>query len=193
MPSITKFGVQIPRNVKEAIALDERNGNTLWQDAMKLELGQLDEYQAFEAIGKGRHHCPHDFQLIHCHMVFDCKEDGRRKARFVAGGHLTEPPRESVYSSVASLRSIRMITFLAELNGLELMTADVGNAYLEAHTKEKVAFIAGPEFGPLEGHVLLIHKASMVFAAPVLGSMKSLLTHSVPLDLSPVSPTLMFG
>ena len=154
-----KFGVQIPRNVKEARALDKANGNSLWEEAIRLELGQLDEYKTFEDAGKGKHRLPRDYKLIHCHIIFDCKEDGRRKARFVAGGHLTEPPKDSVYSSVASLRSIRMVTFLAELNDLELMAADVGNAYLEAHTKEKVAFIAGPEFGPLEGHVLLIRKA----------------------------------
>ena len=97
--------------------------------------------------------------MIHCHLVFDCKEDGHRKARFVAGGHMTTPPKESVYSSVASLCSVCMIAFLAELNDLELMAADVGNAYLEAQTKEKVAFVAGPEFGSLAGHVLLIDKA----------------------------------
>ena len=39
------------------------------------------------------------------------------------------------------------------------MAADVGNAYLEAHTKEKIAFHASPEFGPLAGHILIILKA----------------------------------
>jgi hypothetical protein len=48
---------------------------------------------------------------------------------------------------------------LAELNGLELWGADVGNAYLEVKTKEKVYIIGGPEFGPLEGHTLLVDKA----------------------------------
>jgi hypothetical protein len=41
---------------------------------------------------------------------------------------------------------------MAELNGLELWGADVGNAYLEAKTKEKVYIVGGPEFGSLEGH-----------------------------------------
>ena len=36
---------------------------------------------------------------------------------------------------------------------------DVGNAYLEAYTTEKVSVRAGPEFGPLEGHLLVIEKA----------------------------------
>jgi hypothetical protein len=48
---------------------------------------------------------------------------------------------------------------LAELNQLELWGADVGNAYLEATTKEKVYIIGGPEFGSLEGHTLIIFKA----------------------------------
>ena len=49
--------------------------------------------------------------------------------------------------------------FLAELNDLQHWGADVGNAYLEAKTKEKVYIIGGPEFGTLEGHTLLINKA----------------------------------
>ena len=49
--------------------------------------------------------------------------------------------------------------FLAELNGLESWSTDIGNAYLEAETKEKVYIIAGPEFGELEGHTLIIFKA----------------------------------
>ena len=59
---------------------------------------------------------------------------------------MTPEPEESVYSSVASLRSLHIIIFLAELNQLELMQGDIGNAYLESYTQEKVYFIAGPEF-----------------------------------------------
>jgi Reverse transcriptase (RNA-dependent DNA polymerase) len=92
-------------------------------------------------------------------MTYDVKQDGRHKARLVAGGHLTNPNTESVYSGVVSLYGIRLIVFLAERNALELWGADVGNAYLEALTKEKVYIIGGPEFGDLEGHTLLIFKA----------------------------------
>ena len=52
-----------------------------------------------------------------------------------------------------------MITFLAELNDLELWSTDIGNAYLESHTTEKVAFIAGKEFGQYAGHTMIIVKA----------------------------------
>ena len=78
----------------------------------------------------------------------------------VADGHLTEVPLESVYSSVASLRSIRMVTFLAELNDLELGGTDIRNAYLESYTSsEKIFIITGSEFGDRKGHLLIISKA----------------------------------
>ena len=32
-------------------------------------------------------------------------------------------------------------------------------AYLEAHTKEKLLIITGPEFDDLEGHILVMDKA----------------------------------
>jgi hypothetical protein len=92
-------------------------------------------------------------------MVYDVKHDGRHKSRLVAGGHLTDPSSDSVYSGVVSLRGIRLVTFLSALNALELWGADVGNAYLEARTKEKVYIIGGPEFGALQGHTLVIYKA----------------------------------
>jgi hypothetical protein len=58
-----------------------------------------------------------------------------------------------------SLRGLRTLVFLAELNGLETWATDIGNAYLEAETRERVYIIAGAEFGELEGHTLVIFKA----------------------------------
>ena len=36
-----KFGTNIPGTVKDAVSLDEANGNTLWQDAIKPEMKNL--------------------------------------------------------------------------------------------------------------------------------------------------------
>ena len=52
-----------------------------------------------------------------------------------------------------------MIVFLPQLNDLEIWGADVGNAYLEAYTDEKLCIIAGPEFKELQGHLLIMIKA----------------------------------
>jgi hypothetical protein len=42
------------------------------------------------------------FQEIGCHIVFNIKLDFARKARFVAGRHMTETPTAMMYSSVVS-------------------------------------------------------------------------------------------
>jgi Reverse transcriptase (RNA-dependent DNA polymerase) len=94
--------------------------------------------------------------LVTSHMVYDIKQDGHHKSRLVAGGHLTEPNVDSVYSGVVSLRGNRLVTFFSQLNKVELWGTDIGNAYLEATTKEKVYVIGGPEFGALEGHTLVV-------------------------------------
>ena len=54
-----------------------------------------------------------------------------------------------------------MVVFLSQLNDLEIWGADVGNAYLEAYTDEKLCIIAGPEFKELQGH-LFDHDQSLV-------------------------------
>ena len=41
-----KFGIRVPRNVKEAKAIDAENGNTKWADSMQLGLDQLHEYMS---------------------------------------------------------------------------------------------------------------------------------------------------
>ena len=58
-----------------------------------------------------------------------------------------------------TLRGLRLLVLLAELNGMEPRATDISSAYLQAETKEKVCIEAGEEFGPLKGHLLVIHKA----------------------------------
>ena len=153
-----QFGFQVPRTPAEAIELNKANGNTKWQDAMQLEIDSLMDYETFEDLGENAKK-PEGYLMIRLHWVFAVKHDGQHKARCVAGGHLTPPPVESVYSGVVSMRDLRIVIFLSELNDLEVYGADVGNAYLEATTKEKVCFKAGPEFGDLKGHTMIILKA----------------------------------
>ena len=42
---------------------------------------------------------------------------------------------------------------------MEVWGVDIGNAFLEAITKEKTNIVPGPEFKELQGHILVIHKA----------------------------------
>jgi hypothetical protein len=150
MCSIWKFGVLVPQSHAQTLELDKANGNTKWQDAEATEMGQLLEYTTWIYNGIGGI-VPSGYKKILCHMIYNVKHDGHHKGHLVAGGHLTEPNTESVYSGVVSLCGIRLIVFIAALNQLELWGAHVGNAYIEALTKDKVYTI---EFGYLAGHKL---------------------------------------
>ena len=147
-----QHGFQVPKDYNDAIRLDKENSNTHWQDPMDLELTQIHEYKVFKdtQFHNGKVVTPDGFQKIRVHFVYAVKHDGRFKARLVADGHLTKEPVESIYSGVVSLRSLRMVVFLSQLNDLEIWGADVGNAYLEAYTVEKLCIIAGPEFKELQ-------------------------------------------
>ena len=92
-------------------------------------------------------------------MIFDIKPDFKRKARFVAGGHMTDPPSSITYASVVSRESVRIAFMLAALNGLDVMAADIGNAYLNAPAREKICVACGPEFGSNQGRPVLIVRA----------------------------------
>ena len=102
---------------------------------------------------------PEGYKKIPCHMVYDVKHTVAYKSRFVAGGHQTGSPIGSIYSGVVSLPGIRIVTNIAEINDLEVWGTDVGNAYLESYTTEKIIFTAGQELGERSGHLFKAVKA----------------------------------
>ena len=138
-----KFGHETPRNndYDHALAIHKKNGNNKWAESIQLETQQQQECDAHQDIG--HQPTPLGCKRIRAHFVFDVKHDGRHKARLLADGHLTDVPISSVHSGVVSLRGIRLVLFQAELNGLDYWGTDIGNAHLEAFTKEKVYVIAG--------------------------------------------------
>lgn len=91
-------------------------------------------------------------------MVFDIKMDGKftRKARLVADGHTTDTPTCITYSSVVSGESVCIALLIVSLNGLDISACDIGNAYLNSDSCEKLWTIADPEFGSDNGSVMLI-------------------------------------
>jgi hypothetical protein len=152
------YRYEVPKDYEHAVILDKRNGNDKWVESTKLEMAQHDEYNTFTDKGKDGK-VPEGFKKIRVHLIYAVKHDSRHKARLVADGHLTDIPVDSVYSGVVSLKGLRMLLFLAELNNLQTWATDIGNAYLEATTSEKVYVVAGPEFGELRGHTMIIFKA----------------------------------
>ena len=102
-----------------------------------------------------------------------------RAARWVGfGEHVGDA---LTHKLLVSIRSLRLVIFLAKLNNLEVWGADIGNAYLEAKTKEKLHVVAGPEFEELEGHILVIYKA--LYGLKSSGLRWSQKIHDIMLDM----------
>jgi hypothetical protein len=116
---------------------------------------------AFKILEEGADRPP-GYEKVHCHIVFDIKMGTlQRKARYVCGGHTTNPsPEITTYASVVSRESVRIAFTLAALNGLNIQSADVSNAYLNAPSRERLITKCGPEFGPaLQGRWAIIQRA----------------------------------
>jgi hypothetical protein len=151
--------------VEEALQIDKMTGTKHWENAIKKEMEKVGvAYMVKHGITpddvrNGRVKDMIGFQEIKCHVVFDVKMDFTRKARFVAGGHMTQPATSMTYSSVVSRDSVRLAFLLATLNGLQILSCDIGNAYLNAPCREKIWFQAGRECGHDMGKVMVITRA----------------------------------
>ena len=151
-----KYGIELPHSVQDALDIDARTNTDFWRKAIEKEMNNV--RIAFKVCEDGV--IPVMHKEIRCHLIFDIKSDTlQRKARLVAGGHMTEPPKDSTYSSVVSRDSVRLFFLIAALNDMDVLACDIQNAYLNAPTKEKVWFRGGKEMGPDEGKVIVIVRA----------------------------------
>ena len=123
-----KFGISLPKNVKESLQLYKENGSTLWADVIATEMKNVEV--DFNILNE-REMAHRDHQFVKCHMIFDIKmENFRRKVRLVAGGHMTTAPAAVTYASVVSREIVRIALTLIALNDLEVKCGDVLNSYI---------------------------------------------------------------
>jgi hypothetical protein len=139
-----KFGIAVPATVKEALPMDKDNGDTAWWNSIQKEMKNV--RVAFNILDDDAN-LPPGLMFVKCHIIFDVEMDLTRKSGYVAGGHMTKPPSSIMYTSVVLRESVRIILTLAALNGLEVLSSDIQNAYLTAPTKERIWTTCGAEFG----------------------------------------------
>jgi hypothetical protein len=99
-----KFGIRMPKSVQEAYTIDKSNGNEDWRKSIQKEMN--DVMIAFQVL-EDTEDVPIGHEYVKCRVIFDLKmENFRRKARLVAGGHMTSPPAAATYASVVSHKSV---------------------------------------------------------------------------------------
>ena len=67
-----KYGIEIPSNINEAYALDDKNNNTFWRDAIHKEMENLKV--AFDILPHGKN-VPPGYKPSSGHLVFDVRID----------------------------------------------------------------------------------------------------------------------
>ena len=130
------FGYLIPRSYKKTIEFDKANTNTKLADATRDEMDFIKEQEVFtkcqtakwDANHRRLLNAPPNHQNIRVNWIFVVMVHGRHKATHVVDSFLTPEPVENIYSGDASLRHLRIVVFLGELNSLEVWGADIGNA-----------------------------------------------------------------
>ena len=78
-----KFGIKIPKSVKEARDLDRINGNSLWWNAICQEMKNV--RVAFEEFDGPENDIPPGYQYVDCHKIFDIKW-GKFQTKSAYGG-----------------------------------------------------------------------------------------------------------
>ncbi len=136
------YSLPMQKLVDDALTIDRCTGSTLWADAIVKEMKNV--RVAFNALEDGRN----GSQFVKCHMIFDIKmEDFNWKACLVAGGHIADIPAKYTYTIVVTDETVRIALMLAALSSMEVMMADILNAYINALFKEKIWTNLGSEFG----------------------------------------------
>ena len=163
-----KYGVRLPKTIKEALKIDRETGTDLWAKAIAKEMKNVMVTFSFTEDDR----VPVGHRKVTVHMVFDVKITLQRKARLVADGHkVPETAKESTYSSVPSRDSVRLFFLLAALNNLDVLSADIQNAYLTAPIKEKYYVVADQSDGfssEFHGRPATIVRA--MYGLPVAGA-----------------------
>ena len=156
-----KYGIEVPKSVRHALEIDKANGNTFWEDSLEKEIKSLLDLDCFEFKPFGYHEkLDNSWQKTTLHCIFDVKQDLTRKCRLVAGGHLVDVTDIQVYSSTVKSISVQLLHVISHKAGLKQLFGDIGNAFPNAFTEEKVFVVkAGPEFGKYEGQCIIIRKA----------------------------------
>ena len=81
------------------------------------------------------------------------------KVRYIAGGHLTDPPSSMNDGSVVGRETVEISFLVAALNDLNILAGYIQNANLNAEKKEDIFLFAGDEWRSNRRRIIFIRRA----------------------------------
>ena len=143
--------------------LDVSNNNSKWKDAIEKEVATLIAMKYFRLPTPdecGKLKTENGWQHAPLRMIFDVIHDLRHKARLVVMGNQVDPHGLATRATVVKGISVRLLDLIEHRDGLETLCGDIGNAFINAETNEKVFTKLGPEIGAdLADEFVIIRKA----------------------------------
>ena len=98
----------------------------------------MKDSKVFEPIGREVHlSCSKGWQYAPLHWVFAIKNDLRHKSCLIVGGHVTKVDEPDKYAATTSLDGVKLQLYLTARSGGNIISGDIGSAYLNSYTKEK--------------------------------------------------------
>ena len=153
-----EYGHAVPRKWADILRIDSFNKNTRWQDAVSKEVSALLNMECFD-IQSPDYNPGDEFQYVHMHWVYCVKPDLTYKARLVCDGSRVDPKGLDTRATVVKTLSVRLLDLIADAWNKEVLTGDIGNAFIQSYTKEKIYTRFGHEFGDMKGCLAVIVKA----------------------------------
>ena len=144
-----EFGIELPKNVKQALEIDKETGTDFWRHTLIKEMGILEPHILIDKEGEGP---PPGYMEIRTHIVFDIKMDFTTKTQIIADGSSDELDPNYTYASVVSRDSIHIAFLYAALNDMYIIAGDVAAG---TQVGEKVYSRCRPEFGSPQGHLAI--------------------------------------
>ena len=121
-------------------------GNHKWQEATEKEIVALIHHGCFD-FKSPDFNPPEGYQCCCLHFVYEIKTDLRHKAWLVYDSSQIDPQGLSTRATIVKSISARLIYLVAESQGLLVIYGNIGNAFIQAQTKEKIYTHCGSEFG----------------------------------------------
>jgi hypothetical protein len=135
----------LPRNYKEAM---RRTDAKQWEHAMDDEFGSIEKHDCWELIPPPKRKGRRKTKIVGSRWVYNIKESGLHKARFVAKGYTQRwgIDYDETFAPVAKYTSIRTLIALAagSKKRTEIHQMDVKTAFLNGPLKERI-YIRQPE------------------------------------------------
>ena len=96
---------------------------------VQTELAALIDHNCFQFKPKG-YKPSKEYQYAPLRLVFELKQDLRRKARLVIQGFTIDPRDLETRSTVVKGISVRLLDVITHRDNLKILTGDVGNAFI---------------------------------------------------------------